>query len=112
VYLVAELGATVLNTVTALSPAGSRLILEHAYPAALGGEVLAAGRQALEATRIGFASAVPDPVRWLADAGWRAELIDIEAFSTACGRSVPPLVDRSQAGAPVFWITVADRERV
>lgn len=109
VYLDEDVGTSVVETAADLSAPGSRLIVEHGYPAATTAGATSAGRAALAARGTRLGAAVAEPVTWLRRLGWNGTVLDVPAAARACGRRVPPAVDAAQPDGPLFWIATARR---
>lgn len=85
------------------SAPGSRLILDHAYPAAHSSPAFASGRDTLAGNASPLASAVDDPVRWLADRGWTGHVADPADLARRYDRTVPPAL----GAEGIFWLADA-----
>lgn len=103
-------GDRLLSRITALSAPGSRLIADHAYPAALRSEAFAAGTQSLAEIGSAFGSTVADPGRWLGGHGWSASVARPSDVVAGTGRALPGILDPALPDSPVFWLASGRRE--
>jgi methyltransferase (TIGR00027 family) len=100
-----------LRTIGELSAPGSHLVLDHAYPAIHRNNDFAVGRSALAGNGSSLASTIAEPVNWLAGFGWTAQLAEPDDIVAGTGRPQPPILDATQADAPIFWFATAVRAR-
>ncbi len=106
-YLSPEQNHALLATVRELSAVGSVMLADLAHPSILDGAAFAAGRQSLGDNGSPVRSAVGEPVSWYATHGWDARVVDPAALADTHDRAVPPVLDPTTPGGPVFWLTEA-----
>lgn len=92
-----------------LSAPGSRLILDHAYPAAHSSAAFGFGRDTLQDNGSPLASAVAGPHGWLAGHGWAARVPDFTDLARRYDRPLPPVIDPGRPDSPIFWFACASR---
>lgn len=108
-YLTVAANDELLATVTGRSAPGSWLAFEHVNNATLEHPWVRPVLDIVAGLGAPWQSAVDDPVGWLADAGWAAEVHPAVEVAAALGRPVPPALDPAVMGEARGWWVAATR---
>ncbi|GGW41957.1 S-adenosyl-L-methionine-dependent methyltransferase [Streptomyces lucensis JCM 4490] len=98
-----------LSGITAMSAAGSRLVVDHFDRALRGSGRLAPATEVLRAVGAHWRSTLEVPDAWLAPHGWSFGLTDPAELARRSGREVPGLLGAHAGGDGHMWLISAVR---